>query len=107
MAMIEVSCKTGYNIRELRQLIYKTSYEIKEKGRYLGSEMKISFATALLSKGHCHGTFAVCRKRIPYKIIIYINYKIKDTMSHEFRQKLFRTIQTNILETFRIYRVQT
>lgn len=53
MAMIEVSCKTGYNIRELRQLIYKTSYEIKEKGRYLGREMKISFATALLSKGHC------------------------------------------------------
>ena len=53
MAMIEVSCKTGYNIRELRQLIYKTSYEIKEKGRYLGREMKISFATAPLSKGHC------------------------------------------------------
>lgn len=32
MAMIEVSCKTGYHIRELRQLIYSTSYEIKEKG---------------------------------------------------------------------------
>lgn len=32
MAMIEVSCKTGYHIRELRQLIYNTSFEIKEKG---------------------------------------------------------------------------
>ena len=32
MAMIEVSCKTGYHIRELRQLVYNTSFEIKEKG---------------------------------------------------------------------------
>ncbi|XP_068698664.1 leucine-rich repeat serine/threonine-protein kinase 1-like [Montipora capricornis] len=32
MAKIEVSCRTGYNIQKLRQLIYKTSFEIKEKG---------------------------------------------------------------------------
>ena len=32
-AMIEVSCKTGYHIRELRQLIYNTSFDIKEKGK--------------------------------------------------------------------------
>ena len=61
MAMIEVSCKTGYNIRELRQLIYKTSFEIKEKGRYLRREIKISFATDALLKGDCHDSFAVFR----------------------------------------------
>lgn len=34
-AMIEVSCKTGYHIRELRQLIYNTSFDIKERGSRL------------------------------------------------------------------------
>ena len=37
MAAIEVSCKTGYHIRELRHLIYNTSFAIKEKG----SSMKL------------------------------------------------------------------
>ena len=32
-ALIEVSCKSGYHIKELRQLIYNTSFEIKEKGK--------------------------------------------------------------------------
>ena len=32
MAAIEVSCKTGYHIKELRQLIYVKAFEIKKKG---------------------------------------------------------------------------
>ena len=32
MAMIEVSSKTGHNVRELRHMIYNIACEIKEKG---------------------------------------------------------------------------
>lgn len=45
-AMIEVSCKTGYHIRELRQLIYNTSFDIKEKGKsneFLDRQILVGF----------------------------------------------------------------
>ena len=56
MATIEVSCKTGHNIKELRQLIYNKAFEIKEKGKAQFKRRAILVSNLIVFKLDCRTT---------------------------------------------------